>query len=77
MRANNAIWETIAQHLKLARNTVRERGAVLQAETIRTKPCRGFTRPNSDTLPAGHPLTWGIISDHPFPRWEFYTFTNC
>lgn len=73
MRAEGATWSAIGQCLGLSRNTVIERGRRLCA----TAPVRclapaigkvALDDPNRDPLPAGHKLTWGLLSDEEFPK---------
>jgi hypothetical protein len=73
MRAAGATWSSIGACLGLSRNTVIERGRRLCA----VAPVRLATSilsrnslddPNRDALPAGHPLTWGLICNEAFPE---------
>ena len=73
MRAEGSTWAAIARSLSLSRNTVIERGRRLQAvaparriEPRNDKPVTDD--PNRSALPAGHPLTWGLLTDEPFPH---------
>jgi len=73
MRGEGATWAAIGQRLGLSRNTVIERGRRLRAsapprpvvvaevDAVSDDPARGPLR-------AGHPLTWGLLSDEPFPE---------
>jgi hypothetical protein len=61
--------------LGLSRNTVIERGRRLcAAAPVRVAVCTVARPvnddPNRDPLPAGHPLTWGLLSDAEFPKPE-------
>lgn len=71
MRGAGETWAAIGLRLGLSRNTVIERGRRLRAEApvkqalvkeydLLDDPCRG-------PLPAGHRLTWGLLSDEPYP----------
>jgi len=72
MRGEGATWAAIGRTLGLSRNTVIERGrrlravaparvvVVVDADAVSDDPGRGPLR-------AGHPLTWGLLTDEPFP----------
>jgi hypothetical protein len=71
MREGGETWAAIGLRLGLSRNTVIERGRRLRA-TAPPKPVlvteRGVSEdPNRLPLPAGHPVTWRLISDAPYP----------
>lgn len=75
MRAAGATWSAIGLALGLSRNTVIERGRRLcAAAPKRVAVCTVIRQqaddPNRDPLPAGHPLTWGLLSDAEFPKPE-------
>ncbi len=73
MRGEGATWAAIGRTLGLSRNTVIERGrrlravapvrvvVVVDADAVSDDPGRGPLR-------AGHPLTWGLLTDEPFPE---------
>ncbi len=73
MRAGGATWAEIGRTLGLSRNTVIERGRRLcamapvkvamavEADAVPDDPNRGPLR-------AGHPLSWGLLSDEPYPQ---------
>jgi hypothetical protein len=73
MRAAGETWKVIGLALGLSRNTVIERGRRLNAQAAPVTPAA----PEPDdravgpvgALPAGHPTTWGLISDREFPRY--------
>ncbi len=73
MRGGGATWAEIGRTLGLSRNTVIERGRRLRAEApvkeampvVEDDPADD---PNREALPAGHPLTWGLLSDAPYPE---------
>jgi len=73
MRAAGATWREIAHRLDMSRNTVIERGRRIQATLCRTPSTPGPVAPmqiddaNRSALPAGHALTWGLISAAPYP----------
>ncbi len=73
MRAAGDTWSAIGRRLGLARSTVIERGRRLRA-VAPVKPPPSPKRddmlddPNRPPLPAGHPLTWGLLTDEPFPE---------
>ena len=72
MRADGQTWAAIGRSLGLSRNTVIERGRRLCAhapkrEVIAT-PKPVSDDPNRAPLPAGHPLTWGLLTDAEFPN---------
>ncbi len=73
MRGDGASWAEISRTLSLSRNTVIERGRRLRAAA----PLRVIAQvvegpdtddPNRSPLPAGHPLTWGLLTDEPYPE---------
>lgn len=73
MRAAGATWAEIARVLSLSRNTVIERGRRLRAEVRATVaavvvPDEGLDDPHRGPLCAGHRLTWGLLSDEPYPK---------
>ncbi len=71
MREAGETWAAIGLRLGLSRNTVIERGRRLRA----TAPPKSVVvaeklvsdDPNRLPLPAGHPVTWRLISDAPYP----------
>ncbi len=75
MRGEGATWAAIGLRLGLSRNTVIERGRRLRA----VAPARFVTvvaeadadavsdDPGRGPLRAGHPLTWGLLTDEAFP----------
>jgi len=73
MRGSGATWAQIGNTLGLSRNTVIERGRRLRAEApVRVAAPRVeklvSDDPNRGPLPAGHPLTWGLLTDAPYPK---------
>lgn len=71
MRGCGETWAAIGRTLGLSRNTVIERGRRLRAEAPRrvvVVPEKQISEdPNRLPLPAGHPITWGMLSDEPYP----------
>jgi len=71
MRADGQTWAAIGRSLGLSRNTVIERGRRLCAHAPKRVflPLRRTVSddPNRAPLPAGHPLTWGLLTDADFP----------
>jgi hypothetical protein len=71
MRGAGATWAAIGVRLGLSRNTVIERGRRLRAEAparaAMVKECDMREDPNRPPLPAGHPLTWGLLTTEPYP----------
>lgn len=71
MRADGATWAAIGRTLGLSRNTVIERGRRLRAEApvrvpvVQEKPVSDD--PNRMPLRAGHPITWALLTDLPYP----------
>jgi len=71
MRAEGATWAAIGCTLGLSRNTVIERGRRLRAEAptrvavVQEKAVSDD--PNRLPLRAGHPITWGLLTDAPYP----------
>jgi hypothetical protein len=73
MREAGQTWAAIGDALGLSRNTVIERGRRLRAQAP-PRPCSVVEKlvsedPNRLPLPAGHPVTWRLISDSPYPEW--------
>ncbi len=76
LRGLGATWAQIGHTLGLSRNTVIERGRRLRAEApARAMPPVAKTDPTDDPnrgpLPAGHPLTWGLLTSDPYPESDF------
>jgi hypothetical protein len=74
MRADGQTWAAIGRTLGLSRNTVIERGRRLRAAApprmSRPAMDRAISEdPNRAPLPAGHWLTWGVLTGEPFPAW--------
>ncbi len=71
MRAVGATWAMIGQTLGLSRNTVIERGRRLRAEApVRVAAIQEkliSDDPNRSPLRAGHPITWALLTDLPYP----------
>ena len=74
MRKDGETWAAIGRCLGLSRNTVIERGRRLRAEAPPRKVESAtagedyLNNKNRDPLPAGHRLTWGLLTDAPFPK---------
>jgi len=71
MRRSGFCWAEIGRTLGLSRNTVIERGRRLRAEAP-ARPAVSVEReisddPNRGALPAGHKLTWGLLTDAAYP----------
>lgn len=73
MRAAGSTWAAIGQRLGMSRNTVIERGRRIHAAAGVVKrgpatcPAQAVAKKvsedeNRGALPAGHPLTWGLIA---------------
>jgi len=74
MRAEGQTWAAIGRSLGLSRNTVIERGRRLCAHAPKRMAAPAAAKlvsddPNRATLPAGHPLTWGLLTDAEFPAY--------
>ncbi len=75
MRGGGATWAEIGRTLGLSRNTVIERGRRLRAEAP-VKVVEVVVKevvsddPNRGALRAGHPLTWGLLTNEPYPEGE-------
>ncbi len=73
MRGEGATWASIGLRLGLSRNTVIERGRRLRAEapprivTVVAEADAVSDDPGRGPLRAGHPLTWGLLTDEAFP----------
>jgi hypothetical protein len=71
MRNEGATWAAIGRTLGLSRNTVIERGRRLRAQAparvvaVQEKPVSDD--PNRLPLRAGHPITWGLLTEWPYP----------
>lgn len=75
MRRGGCSWAEIGRVLGLSRNTVIESGRRLRAEAPpRVKTVAAETQalddPNRGPLPAGHPLTWGLLTDAAYPGFD-------
>lgn len=74
MRAAGETWAAIGRVLGLSRNTIIERGRRLRAEApvrmpeVLTEDEEYLANKNREPLPAGHKLTWALLTDAPFPR---------
>jgi hypothetical protein len=73
MRGSGATWAQIGNTLGLSRNTVIERGRRLRALAPVKVAAPPVEKPVSDDpnrgpLPAGHPLTWRLLTDAPYPK---------
>jgi hypothetical protein len=72
MREAGETWASIGQALGLSRNTVIERGRRLRAQapikTVIVHEKQVSEDPNRLPLPAGHPITWRLISEAPYPE---------
>ncbi len=73
MRGAGATWAEIGRTLGLSRNTVIERGRRLRAEApVRVAVPAAVEvvsdDPNRAPLRAGHPLTWGLLTDEAYPE---------
>ncbi len=72
MRGAGATWAAIGVTLGLSRNTVIERGRRLRAEApARVAVVKEYDMledPNRGPLPAGHPLTWGLLTNEAYPE---------
>jgi len=74
MRAQGATWAAIGRTMGLSRNTVIERGRRLRAAApVRVAappvPANDIVSedPHRGPLRAGHRLTWGLLTDEPYP----------
>ncbi len=65
MRAEGSTWKQIAAFLGMHIFTVRQRAGLIGAKLGTTqefaKRERTWGGPNRNTLPAFHPITWGIL----------------
>jgi hypothetical protein len=72
MREAGETWAAIGQAMGLSRNTVIERGRRLRAQApikaVIVHEKQVSEDPNRLPLPAGHPITWRLISDAPYPE---------
>ncbi len=66
-RAKHRSWDDIAAALGVSRSTARERGRTIgasrPARTIPDLDTDPLTDPNREPLPAGHPVSWAILTD--------------
>ncbi len=71
MRAKGSTWAAIGKTLGLSRNTVIERGRRLRAQAparlVVVQEKAVSEDPNRLPLRAGHPLTWALLTDAPYP----------
>jgi hypothetical protein len=77
MRADGRTWEAIGASLGLSRNTVIERGRRLCALAPKRQVQPACVRPASEdpnraALPAGHPLTWRLLSEEDYPQFQSF-----
>jgi hypothetical protein len=75
MRADRLTWAEIGRSLGLSRNTVIERGRRILAVAPPKLPRLMLDKlvsddPNRGPLPAGHALTWGLLTDEVFPTYS-------
>jgi hypothetical protein len=64
MRVEGMTWNSIAAALALGRNSVLERARKIGARGPRPRVCQEAEEPRDrPARPAGHPLTWGLITD--------------
>ncbi len=72
MRGAGETWAEIGRRLGLSRNTVIERGRRLcAAAPVQKKTSKEYDMledPNRGPLPAGHILTWGLLTNEPYPN---------
>ncbi len=73
MRIAGHTWADIARTLSLSRNTVIERGRRLNAVAPARAPMSKDDKDmlddrNRPPLPAGHWLTWALLTAEPFPE---------
>ena len=73
MRGGGFSWAEIGRVLSLSRNTVIERGRRLHAEApprvkMEAREIQALDDPNRPPLPAGHPLTWSLLTDADYPE---------
>ena len=68
MRSAGLPWPDIARHLHVGRSAAIERARSLgipsQSNRPQPKPTPAIPRIDRPPLPAGHPLTWGAITDN-------------
>ncbi len=68
LRAGNASWDIIAAALGISRWATSERGRAIGARVVRLKkivsgqPLAKIVNPTRLALPAGHPLSWGLLT---------------
>jgi hypothetical protein len=73
MRSEGALWDAIAEALRLSRSTIIERGRRIGARAPPPEFIPPPEDPQRDALPAGHPRTWGamnagtVLADTPYP----------
>jgi hypothetical protein len=63
MRAAGMSWDGICKRLKVSRWAVIQRGKKVGAEMPAQAEEPGEPGRSADPLPAGHPITWGAITD--------------
>jgi hypothetical protein len=64
LRRAGTTWDKIAESMGLGRNTVLERGRKIGARRVAQKaPVLQQEARDRPPRPAGHPLTWGLITD--------------
>ena len=68
-RHEGRTWADIGRELGLSRNTVIERGRRIRAVLVVHAPEKvAKEKANRPPYPAGHPVTWGLLCDLPYPK---------
>jgi hypothetical protein len=75
LRAAGLTWDALAAEMGMGRNTVLERGRRIGARKMQPPPMAVVEAADRPARPAGHPLTWGLLTagsvlegaPYPFP----------
>lgn len=69
MRAERLSWDAIGLALGVSRDSLVQRGKQLNAAAPDAPEAEALpiARVDRDTLPPGHPTSWGAISSGPWP----------
>jgi len=67
LRGEGATWDAIAAALRLSRSAVIEHGRRIGVRrpphVVPPAPLRELADPGREPLPAGHPVSWGLITE--------------
>ena len=64
LRSKGTTWDEIARAMRLSRNTVLERARKIGARQRQAVPQKAVEAADRPARPAGHPLTWGLLTEN-------------